>query len=417
VLPIVYFGLGHVALIWALSIPALSPASIDTFFFQPRMFFVVHLLTLGWITHSIIGATYLAAPMALRMTLPAGRLDGLVCASVAIGASGVIAHFWLDEYSGLAWSGLTLLIAFLAIAVRVWIALAKAASPLPVRVACGLAYFNLLVTAVLGSLLSINKEHPFLPGNHLQDVYAHAHVGLVGWALLMLISVGSRMLPMYLPAKPAKGWVLWVPVVLVQGGVTAFVLSWFYEPGFARWSALLMAAGGASFLLQVVGMFRRRVPAPKGMRRPDYGMIMALQALIYLLASTVLGLYLIFAERLSLGAVMVYGTFTLLGLFGQIILGIEMRLLPMFAWLQAWTRSGYKELPPSPHVMPLRAAQLAALVLWTAGVPMLAWGLAEARHSLVSAGARVLLAGSLAAMLGTAIVLRHALRRYNAERA
>ena len=39
-----------------------QPASIDTFFFHARMFFVVHLLTLGWITHSIIGATYLAAP-------------------------------------------------------------------------------------------------------------------------------------------------------------------------------------------------------------------------------------------------------------------------------------------------------------------------------------------------------------------
>jgi len=416
-LPIFYFGLGHLALMLALLVPACKPASIDSFFFQPRMFYVVHLLTLGWITHSIIGATYLAAPMALRMTLTAGKLDAWVCAAVAIGAAGVISHFWIDEYSGLAWSGLVLLLAFGAIASRVWAALANAQSPLPIRVTCGLAYFNLIATAVFGSLLSINKSTPFLPGNHLQDVYAHAHGGLAGWALLMLIAVGSRMLPMYLPAKPAKGWVLWLPVVFVEGGVIAFVLSAFYQPEYARFAGVAIALGVASFLLQVVGMFRRRVPAPKAMRRPDYGMLLAMQALVYLLASAGLGLYLVFAEQLSLAGVMVYGTFVLLGLFGQIILGIEMRLLPMFAWLQAWARSGYKELPTSPHAMPLRPAQLAALVLWTIGVPLLAWGLAEARHTLVSTGAWILLAGSLSATIGTAVVLRHALRRYNAERA
>jgi len=416
-LPICYFAIGHVALILALLVPALEPASIDSFFFQPRMFYVVHLLTLGWITHSIIGATYLAAPMALRMTLPASRLDAAICASVAIGASGVIAHFWLDTYSGIAWSGLMLLLAFGAIAIRVWKALRTAGSPVPVRVACALAYFNLFATAIFGMLLSMNKSDAFLPGNHLQDVYAHAHVGLVGWALLMLISVGSRMLPMYMPAKPAEGWVLWVPVVLVQTGLTAFVLATFYAPEYARWCALCIACGVASFLLQMAGLFFRRVPSPKAMRRPDYGMLLSLQALGYLLVSTGLGLYLVFAERLSLPGIMVYGTFVLLGLFGQIILGVEMRLLPMFAWIQAWTRSEFKQLPTSPHEMPLRPAQLGALVLWTVGVPTLAWGLADARHTLVSAGAWILLAGSFSAVLGTVIVLRHGLRSYNQERA
>ena len=68
-LPIVYFALGHAALFTALLVPALAPRTIDTFFYHSRMFFVVHLVTLGWITHSILGATYLVAPMALRATL------------------------------------------------------------------------------------------------------------------------------------------------------------------------------------------------------------------------------------------------------------------------------------------------------------------------------------------------------------
>jgi hypothetical protein len=410
ILPIVYFALGHVSLVLALLVPALEPASIDSYFFQPRMFFVVHLLTLGWITHSIVGATYLAAPMALRMTLRAGKLDGVVCAAIAIGASGVIAHFWLDEYSGVAWSGLILLLAFGAMAVRVWIALFHAKSPAAVRVAFGCAYLNLLLTALLGTLLAINKITPFLPGNHIQDVYAHAHLGLIGWALLAFVAVGSRMLPMFLPARPPSGKKLWVPVALLQGGVFGFVAAWAYAPAMARWAALALAAGIAAFLLQVIGMLRNRLPAPPKMPRPDPGMIVARQALVYLLASTGLGLYLVFAERFSLGGVMVYGTFALLGFFGQIILGIEMRLLPMFAWLQAWTASGHQELPPSPHVMPLRSAQFAAMALWTTGVPILAYGLATTEHRVVSTGAWIVLIGSLAALAGTAKVLAYVRR-------
>ena len=41
-LPLVYLAIGHGSLIAALFVPALAPASIDTFFFHARMFFVVH---------------------------------------------------------------------------------------------------------------------------------------------------------------------------------------------------------------------------------------------------------------------------------------------------------------------------------------------------------------------------------------
>jgi len=409
-LPIVYLAIGHASLIAALFVPALEPASIDTFFFHPRMFFVVHLLTLGWITHSIIGATYLAAPMALRMKLPAGQLDAWLCATIVIGASGVIAHFWLDTYSGIGWSGMLLLIAFFIIATRVWRALRSAGAPPAARAGCGLAYFNLLLTAVFGMLLAINKHKTILPGDHLQDVYAHAHIGLVGWALMMVVSIGSRMLPMFLPAKPASGWITWAPIVLLQGGVVLFAVAWIYAPELARWGAVAMAAGVVAFLLQVIGLLRRRLPAAKKMKRPDFGMLIAMQALIYLLAAVGSGLYAVFSERFSLPAVMAYGTFALIGFLGQIILGIAMRLLPMVAWLHAWTGSEFKQMPTSPHEMPSRPLQLIALLLWTGGVPTLAIGLATASHRTVSTGAWLLIAGSLAATISTAIVMRHAYR-------
>ena len=389
-LPIVYLAIGHAALLFALFVAALVPASIDTFFYHPRMFAVVHLVTLGWITHSILGATYLAAPMALRAELPAGKLDGWACAFVSIGASGVVAHFWLEGYSGVAYSGGMLLLAFGYLAIRALV---------------GTAYLNLLATALYGTLLSINKNHPFLPGDHLDNVYAHAHLGLVGWGLLMFFGVGLRMLPMYLPAKPPPDKSAWALLLLVEGGLIALGACWIVAPDSARWAALVVALGVAWFARLVIGMLRNRLPAPPALRRPDIGMLQVLAALGYLALATGTGLYLVFAERLDLGAVMAYGTFVLLGFFGQLILGIEMRLLPMYAWISSWTASGYEKLPVSPHERPVRPLQAVCLVAWTIGVPCMAYGLWHAEHRVVSAAAWTLIAGTLAATANTVRVL------------
>jgi hypothetical protein len=404
-LPLVYLAFGHGALLLALLVAAIAPASIDTFFYQPRMFAVVHLVTLGWITHSILGATYLAAPMALRAELPAGKLDGWACAFVVIGASGVVAHFWIEGYSGVAYSGGMLLLAFGYLATRVLRALRGSGSGPAVRALVGTAYLDLLATAVYGTLLSINKNHPFLPGDHLDNVYAHAHFGLVGWGLLMFFGVGLRMLPMYLPAKPPADRSAWALLVLIEGGLIALGACWIAAPDQARWAALAPALGIAWFAWLVIGMLRNRLPAPPALRRPDIGMLHVLSALGYLVLATGTGLSIVFAERLDLGAVMGYGVFVLLGFFGQVILGIEMRLLPMYAWITSWTASGYEKLPVSPHERPVRPMQALSFLAWTIGVPSMAYGLWNTEHRVVSAAAWILIAGTLSATASTVRVL------------
>jgi len=407
-LPVVYFALGHAALIAALLVPALDPSSIDTWFFHPRMFAVVHLVTLGWLTHSILGATYLAAPMALRADLPAGKADGWACAAVAIGASGVVAHFWIEEYSGVAYSGGLLLLAFGFLAVRVLRSLWSAGTERPVKAVVAAAYLNLLLTATYGTLLAINKQHAFLPGRHYHDVYAHAHAGLAGWGLLMVMGVGLRMLPMFLPARPPPAKSAWALLVLVEGGVVSLFFCWMFEPALVRWAALLLAAGIAWFLALVAWMLFHRVPAPPALKRPDVGMLHALQSLAYLLLAAGTGLSIAFSSRLETGEVMVYGAFVLLGFFGQIVLGMEMRLLPMYAWLSSWTGSGYRQRPVSPHAMAVRPLQATSFALWTVGVPWLAYGLSQPDHAVVSSGAWVLLAGTLAAAASTVRVFGRA---------
>ncbi|MDH3591409.1 MAG: hypothetical protein OER88_06000 [Planctomycetota bacterium] len=393
ILPLVYFYGAHICLVWAFVLLALRTASIGAFFFHPRMFAVVHLITLGWITPSILGATYLVAPLALRTTLRAGRLDAIACGSYWLGVSGVVMHFWLDGYWGVATSGPFLIFSFAVVGARLWSALRRSRAPLPVRwiIACG--YGNVLLAATLGSLVALHRVYPILPGTQLENALAHAHLATIGWATMLFVGVGARLLPMFLPAAPPPEGPLWGVLVLLEGGILALTCALLRSASWAFYAALAVAAGLALFLGLVVWMLRHSRPPPKKMPRPDPGKLQALLALVSLVGAIGVGLFLVGADEWHLGWTMVYGVLGLVGFLAQAIAGVGARLLPMFAWLQAWVRGGYDELPVSQYAMASRPLQFVSVVCWAVGVPLLAWGLARGAPTVGAAGAWALAAG------------------------
>ncbi len=411
----VYLFFAHLALAGAFLVLALDPGPVWGFFYGPHQFAVVHLVTLGWITCSINAATIMVAPMALQMQLRATWVDGVVCGGVLLGVAGIVTHFWLESYTGVWSSALILLLAFGTLAWRVFAALSRAKSPLAIRLHVGCAYANLLLATVYGIVLALNKRAGFLEVPHLTTVFGHVHLAAVGWALMMVVGVGYRLLPMYLPAAPPARAAPWLSLVLLQGGVLGLSLAFLFDPAWRQPFAVAIAAGLGVFLLDVVRMKRNPRPPPAKLRRPDVGMLHALQSFLYLLLAAGVGMFLVFNEEWQTDWIMAYGVFGLVGFLAQIVVGISMRLLPMFSWKEAWTGSGFRELPPSPHEMPLRRAQVAAFVLWSAGTPLLAVGLGRSLTPCIAVAAWLLLCATLLAGLSSARVLRHALARSSAE--
>jgi hypothetical protein len=72
-LPILYFAVAHAAFALAALAVAVDPRGVSGFFYHARMLGIVHLVTLGWITSSILGALYIVGPVALRTSIPATR--------------------------------------------------------------------------------------------------------------------------------------------------------------------------------------------------------------------------------------------------------------------------------------------------------------------------------------------------------
>ena len=183
--------------------------------------------------------------------------------------------------------------------------------------------------------------------------------------------------------------------------------------------AFVIAGGVAAFLGHVIWMMRHLRPGPAARLRPDYGVWHAVQALTYLALATVVGVGLVVAPfpEATLRAVLPYGVFGLVGFLAQMVVGIQSRLLPLFAWYGASANKAFQAPLVSPHQMPDRAWQGLAFYLWLGGVPALAAGFYFNVVPVLATGAWCLLAAVVFGILNSARVLRHTLAQPRDHRA
>lgn len=411
-LPVAYFGFAHLCLIVALTAVILDPRGVAGFFYHDRMLAIVHLITLGWISSSILGALYIVGPVALRTPLPPTRADRWAAALVIIGASGMVSHFWLSEFTGMAWSGGMVGAGFAVVAWRVVPPVLRAPIGSAVKVAIALAFLNILAAATAGMLLGFDKRYHFLPGFVLSNVFAHAHLAALGWATMLAMGVGYRMLPMVVPSAIPTGPAPLAAVVLVELGTVGLFVTLALQ---SRWSALfgvVVALGLLTFMSRVGWMVRHRRPAPPEHPRPDHSVWHALVAVGYLGLAMATGIVLLVVEptEWTLRAALAYGVFGLVGFLGQMIVGIEMRLLPLLAWYWEFAGTDFQGPTVSPHAKPDRWLQGLTFYLWLGGVPAVAGGLLLDATTMLAVGACALLLGTVSATVNAALVLRRAIR-------
>ncbi len=411
VLPVLYFAAAHAALATAFAAVALDARAVSGFFYHSRMLALVHLVTLGWITASILGSLYIVGPIALRVWIPGGWVDYTAFALVIGGVAGMAGHFWIGEDSGMAWSAGTVATGIVLAGLRIVPRLRGAPLPRAVTAHIVLAFANIVGAATLGVLIAFDKVYHFLPGFVLANVFAHAHLAAIGWAALMVVGVSYRLLPMVLPsAMPSAR--LWVSAVLLETGVVGLAIALLLRASWTWLFAAIVVAGFIAFARQAVWMLRRPRPQPRGVPSPDPARLHAGASFAWLAVASVLGMWLAPAptSAVTLRVAAAYGVAGLVGFLAQIVVAMEGRLLPIFAWYWAYANTGYTGPVPSPHDMPWRAGQQLAFPLWLFGVPSLAGGLAFDAVPFVAAGGWALLAATILDSVNVWRILRNAFR-------
>jgi len=406
--PLLYFGTAYVSLALACVLAAVWPRAVAGFFYHSGMVAIVHLITLGWITCSILGALYIVGPVALRMPMPARRGDYLAYGLVVTGVVGMVAHFWIEEFGGMAWSAATVTAGALHVVGRVLGGLRRSSVPASVKLHIRLACVNFVAAASAGILLGFDKVFHFLPGFVLSNVFAHAHLAALGWATMMVIGVAYRLLPMVLPSRMPTGRSVYASAILLEVGILGLFVALVCQ---SRWTLLftvVVASGLATFFGSVVWMLRSPALKPVGAPRVDFAVLHAAGAGVSLLVATALGLALVVmpASPSSLRVAAAYGVFGLLGFLAQMVVGMEARLLPLAAWF--WIRATDA---PSPHRMRDRTLQAIAFLGWTIGVPAVGAGMFLESPLLVGSGAWALVASVGIATVDTIGVVAQSIRR------
>jgi hypothetical protein len=378
-LPVWYLVFAHLCLITAFLAFALIPRSLAGFYYHPRLIAVVHLVTLGWITASILGALYLLLPLAMRAPLPASRVDRWAFWSFAIGAHGIISHFWIEELSGMVWSALLVVAALAWVGWRVLSALGKSQLPLAHRLPFHLAFGNMLLAALVGIAIGIDRNNPILPGFVLNHVAAHAHLAALGWATFMVMGASYRLLPMMLPAAVPTGRRLLISTIACEVGLLTLSVGLFFGSRLAIPGGALYALGLILFFDRIRWMLGNRRPPPKDLARPDFGVLqVAFSFLSLILAGTLGSVILLTSDKqLATNLLMPYGVLLLVGFLAQMVAGVSIRILPLFAWMRDFSTADFEQLPPSPHELGSRKVRAAGFALWATGLPLLVLGLAR----------------------------------------
>ena len=407
-LPLSFYLFAHGCFLVALLVLAVNPGLPAGAFYQPRFAALVHLVTLGWITGSILGSFYIVGPLALGIPMQVGRADWAGWGAFTVGTSVLAASFWMFRYDGVAVGGALITLAISWVGYRAVRGFRRSPAPPGVLLHVGFAYANVIGAAALAILLALDRSRGFLGLSPLAVTFVHAHIAAVGFATMMVVGLAYRLIPMMLPAAMPAGRPLLISGVLIESGLGVLVWTLLFLPAWTIAGWALICAGLISFSQVMRSTVRRRMPRPPALPQRDWSTWQAHAALLWLAAAVIIG------GLLSAGAwpgrrltmMWIYGTAGLVGFLAQIVTGIQGRLIPFYAWYRAAAAIGR---PPDTPANALPSARFAKPIFlaWAAGLPMISIGLAADIELLVSTGAACLILGVSA---GGAYLL-HMLRR------
>ena len=385
----------------ALAVPWLAPA-LAGHYYQPRVLALTHTVTLGWITLTIMGASYQIVPIVLGRPIWSERLARWQLGLTATGIVGLVGHFFIAQWSGLLWSaglvtigvGLHLVNAVLSVrGLAAWTFTARLVA---------LAHVGLALTVLYGSLLGLDKVVRVLPGDLFPNLYAHLHLALLGWVLPMVIGVAARIYPMFLLAREPAGWPGRVQLWGLGLGVPAVVVGILTSRGLLVAGALAVTAAVLAHAAWVHAMVRDR-------RRPalDWGLRFVLTGALALVPTTGLGLGLALDVLAGPRVALAYAALALGAWASLTIAGMLLKIVPFLVWYRVYAPRAGREPVPSLPDLGWPAGERLAWALLTTGFAALAVALWLGEPAWIRAAGLLVAAGALALGSTLARVLHH----------
>lgn len=348
VLPFYFYA--AVAFFVATILLLLSATSFSGHYFHPHTLAITHIMALGWGTMIILGAGHQLVPVLIEGKLYSNKLAYASFLFAAIGIPLLVYGFYFFDMGWPAkWGGRLILLAIIAYLINLAVSMAKSKHGNVHSVFVFIATIWLLATATIGLMLVYNFNYPFMPANSIKYLPLHAHVGIIGWFSLLIMGVGSRLIPMFLISKYNNPRRLWWIYALINGGLLAFVFIFLYTNS----RSLLLFP--FSFVVLAISLFgnycyksyqqRIRKKVDEQMKVSLLSVIMMLLPVIFVIV--IIALLLISSSE-NIQLVIAYGFIIFFGWITAIILGMTFKTLPFIVWNKVYHHLAGKGKTPNP---------------------------------------------------------------------
>ena len=302
-------------------------------YFHPKTLAVTHTMALGWGTMIIMGASHQLVPVLIEARLASNFLAYASFVLAGLGIPLLVYSFFHFQFNWIGQTGALLInVAIVAFLINLAVSISKTKKENVHAVFVFTASTWLLVTTLIGLLLVCNFTNSILPEDSLHYLSLHAHIGIVGWFLLLVMGVGSRLIPMFLISKYDQPGRLWLIYFLANGALVSFIVFFFLSADSLLYS---IPAGVILLALILFGNYCREAYRQRIRKQVDEQVKISLLSVammslpVIFLAGLIILLVFSFADTRM---ILAYGFSIFFGWLTAIILGMTFKTLPFIVW-------------------------------------------------------------------------------------
>ncbi len=320
-------------------------------YFNNKIIAITHMAVLGWAIMIVFGALYQLIPVVFETELYSEKLAKFTFWLSGFSVIFLSYSFWIGAYSSLLiYASLSMFISLLLFIVNVFLSYKNAKLKNTSSNFVITAVFWLAITELIGTLIAFNFKYYFLSEIHLHYLKIHAAIGLIGWFLLLIIGVGSTLIPMFLVSHQLNDKKLKYAFYLINFGLVALSVNWFFvhQDSFNPVFWLSIVIGILFFVSFVYDSYKKR------MRKVlDIGMKHTVLSVTSIFLPIVLSLVITIGfgieQTLIYRVITLYGFSIIFGFITTLILGQTYKTLPFVIWLDKYKGLVGKTKTPMPR--------------------------------------------------------------------
>ncbi|MEO6834056.1 MAG: cytochrome C oxidase subunit I [Chitinophagaceae bacterium] len=343
VLPFYYYGAASFLIACILLL--LNTGVVQNHYFHPQTLAITHLMALGWATMIILGASHQLLPVLIEGQLSSKALGHASFLFAGLGIPLLVIGFYTFQLGVILQTGAILVnLGMLCYLLNVLVSIYESKRADIHAWFMAAASLWLFSTTFLGLLLAFNFTHTWLPSDSVSYLSLHAHMGLAGWFLLLVIGVASRLIPLFLISKYTNDKLMWWIFILINSGLLGFILlrylgvnpRFFYTPFLLVLAAVILFA---SFCFKA-----RKARIRKNVDRQMKLSLLAVLMLFLPLLALIVVIFLLSGDSQP-KVILLYGFTIFFGWLTAIILSMTFKTLPFIVWNKVYQKRAVGKTP------------------------------------------------------------------------